>query len=72
MIRQELNQFVADLLAKGFSTGWIGLELMTMGMGMLTTTMGPRKMAEHFRYIAEQFEINSQRAERDDGYSSFG
>lgn len=72
IIRQELDQFTTELLTKGLSEGWIGLELMTLGMGMLTNTMGTRKMAHHFRRIAEQFEKGTERGESDNGYSAIG
>ena len=72
IIRQELDQFATGLLARGLSAGWIGLELMTLGMGMLTNAMGSRKMPEHFRHMAEQFEKSSERTGSDNGYSSIG
>jgi hypothetical protein len=72
IIRQELDQFTTELLTRGLSKGWIGLELMTLGMGMLTATMGTRKMAHHFRTIAEQFEKSTERGGSDTGYSAIG
>ena len=72
IIRQELDQFAAGLLARGLSAGWIGLELMTLGMGMLTNTMGTQKMAQHFRRIAEKFEQGTEHADSDNGYSAMG
>ena len=72
IIRQELDQFAAGLLARGLSAGWVGLELMTLGMGMLTNTMGTQKMAQHFRRIAEQFDKGPDRADSENGYSAMG
>jgi hypothetical protein len=71
IIRQELDQLAAGLLARGLSAGWIGLELMTLGMGMLTNTMGAQKMAQHFRHIAEEFEKGTEQIDHN-GYSSMG
>jgi len=71
IIRQELDQLAAGLLARGLSPGWIGLELMTLGMGMLTPTMGTQRMAEHFRRIAAEFEKSTGQVDHN-GYSSIG
>jgi hypothetical protein len=72
VIRQELDRFVAGLLAGGLASGWIGLELMTLGMTMLTSTMGRQKLAEHFRRIADQLEGETEPARADQGYSALG
>ena len=72
IIRQELNQFTSELLTRGLSAGWIGLELMTLGMGLLTSTMGTRKMARHLRRITEQFDKCVDQAGGDNGYSAMG
>ncbi|HYJ59021.1 MAG TPA: hypothetical protein VEW64_06685 [Methyloceanibacter sp.] len=71
IIRQELDQFAATLLARGHSAGWVGLELMTLGMGMLAPAMGAQKMSQHFRRIAEEFEKSTAQIDHN-GYSSIG
>ena len=72
MIRREVDQFVAGLLARGHLAGWIGLELTTLGTGMLTRILGSKEMAEHFRRLADQFEKGTERIHSDNGYSSMG
>jgi hypothetical protein len=74
VIRQELNQFTSALLGRGLPAGWVGLELMTMGMGILTVTMGSNKMADHLRRIANQLETAQTTCHGviDNGYSALG
>ena len=72
MTRREVDQFVAGLLARGHSAGWIGLELTTLGTGMLSRILGSKEMAEHFRRLADQFEKGTERIHSDNGYSSMG
>jgi hypothetical protein len=74
VIRQELKHFASTLLGRGLPAGWVGLELMTMGMGMLTVTMGSNKMAHHLRRIADQLEPahTVSHVIGDNGYSSIG
>ena len=72
IIRQELDQLTTELLARGLSRGWIGLELMTLGMGLLTSAIGTRRMACHFRQIADQFEKSGELPTSDSGYSAIG
>jgi hypothetical protein len=55
-IQQDLDQFTASLLKKGLSADWVGLELMTLGVAMLSRTVGARHMAEHCRLMAAQFD----------------
>ena len=54
VVREELNRLVAELLEKGLSSAWIGLELMTLGIGLLTRIIGSRQMAEHLSGIAKR------------------
>ena len=72
IIRQELDQFTIGLLERGLSGGWIGLELMTLGICMLTNTLGESTMALHLRRISEQYEKGTQLAHSDNGYSAIG
>jgi hypothetical protein len=70
VVREELNRLVAELLEKGLSSAWIGLELMTLGIGLLTRTIGSRQMAEHLRGIAKQLEGRNEPS--DTCYSAHG
>ena len=72
IIRHELDQLAAGLLVRGLSASGIGLELMILGMAMLTNTMGVQKTAVYFRRVAEQFEKGIDQAPLDNGYSSIG
>ncbi len=69
VIQQDLDQFTASLLKKGHSADWIGLELMTLGVAMLSRTVGAQHMAEHCRLIAAQFDQVAGIAEKSNGYS---
>ena len=68
VIQQDLDQFTASLLKKGHSADWIGLELMTLGVAMLSRTVGAQHMAEHCRLMAAQFDHVAGGAENS-GYS---
>jgi hypothetical protein len=70
VVREELNRLVAELLEKGLSSAWIGLELMTLGIGLLTRIIGSRQMAEHLSGIAKRLEGNN--APGNTGYSAHG
>jgi hypothetical protein len=70
IVREELNRLVAELLEKGLSSAWIGLELMTLGIGLLTRIIGSRQMAEHLRDIAKQLEGSNEPGAT--GYSAHG
>lgn len=70
VVREHLDRLVADLLDKGLSSAWVGLELLTVGIGLLTRIIGTRQMAEHLRSIATQLERRDD--SNDIGYSAHG
>jgi hypothetical protein len=70
VVRKHLDRLVADLLEKGLSSAWIGLELLTVGIGLLTRIIGSRQMAEHLRCIATQ--LDGREGSNDPGYSAHG
>lgn len=70
VVREHLDRLVAELLKKGLSSAWIGLELLTMGIGLLTRVIGARQMAEHLRCIARQ--LDGREGSSDPGYSAHG
>jgi hypothetical protein len=70
VVREHIDRWVAKLLEKGFSSAWIGLELLTVGIGLLTRIIGTRQMAEHLRCIAKQLEGREE--SNDPGYSAHG
>lgn len=70
VVREHIDRWVAELLEKGLSSAWIGLELMTVGIGLLTRIIGTRQMAEHLRCIAKQLEGREESS--DPGYSAHG
>jgi hypothetical protein len=77
IIRNELDQFVERLLERDLAAGWIGLELMTLGVCILAKVIGSQVMAEHCRRMAEHFEkgavrIESDNSAMDNGYSAVG
>jgi len=63
-IESQLCRFVAHLLDSGVSAGPLGIELLTLGLVMLTKE-------EHFRHIRND-EGHSDWAPRDTGYSALG
>ena len=63
-IESELNRLVARLLDSGISTSSIGMELLTLGMVMLTK-------GEHFRQILNPAN-NTECSPHDTGYSALG
>jgi hypothetical protein len=73
-IQHELDHFVTGLLSKNVSASrdasaaLIGIELMTLGIGMVTKVIGTDEMALHFRRMADQVEKTAA----DQGYSSMG
>ena len=70
VVREHLDRLVAELLKKGLSSAWIGLELLTIGIGLLTRVIGARQMAEHLRCIARQ--LDGREGSSDTGYSAHG
>jgi hypothetical protein len=72
IIQQELERLVAMLLSRGISGGWIGLELTTLGMSMLTKILGARGFADHLRDMAQKFDTHIACRESEKGYSSIG
>lgn len=63
-IESQLCRFVAHLLDSGVSAGPLGIELLTLGLVMLTKE-------EHFRYIRNDAG-HSDWPPRDTGYSALG
>lgn len=63
-IEKPLHRFVAHLLESGAPTGSLGLELLTLGMVMLTKE-------EYFRQIVNHADHNEW-SPRDSGYSALG
>lgn len=70
IVREHLDRLVAALLEKGLSSAWIGLELLTVGISLLTRIIGTHQMAEHLRCIAKQLEGREESS--DPGYSAHG
>lgn len=70
VVREHLDRLVTALLEKGLSSAWIGLELLTVGIALLTRIIGTRQMAEHLRFIANQLEGREE--SNDPGYSAHG
>ena len=60
VVREHLDRLVEELLDKGISSAWVGLELLTVGVGLLTRIVGKRQMAEHLRDIAERLEAGKE------------
>ena len=60
----QLCRFVAHLLDGGVSAGVLGIELLTLGLVMLTKE-------EHFRHIRNNEDHNDW-PPRDTGYSALG
>lgn len=60
VVREHLDRLVEQLLDKGISSAWVGLELLTVGVGLLTRIIGKRQMAEHLRDIAERLEAGKE------------
>lgn len=63
-IEKPLHRFVAHLLESGAPAGSLGLELLTLGMVMLTKE-------EYFRQIVNHADHNEW-SPRDSGYSALG
>ena len=72
IIRQELQPIHERAFGTRAFGGSIGLELMTLGICMLTNTLGESTMALHLRRISEQYEKGTQLAYSDNGYSAIG
>jgi hypothetical protein len=60
VVREHLDRLVEQLLDEGISSAWVGLELLTVGVGLLTRIIGKRQMAEHLRDIAERLEAGEE------------
>ena len=60
VVREHLDRLVEQLLDEGISSAWVGLELLTVGVGLLTRIIGKRQMAEHLRDIAEGLETGEE------------
>jgi hypothetical protein len=60
VVRDHLDRLVEQLLDEGISSAWVGLELLTVGVGLLTRIIGKRQMAEHLRDIAERLEAGEE------------
>jgi hypothetical protein len=63
-IESELHRFVARLLDSGIAASSIGMELLMLGMVMLTK-------GEHFRRILKPAD-NTECSPPDTGYSAIG
>jgi len=63
-IEKQLHRFVAHLLESGAPAASLGLELLTLGMVMLTKE-------EYFRQIVNDADHNEW-SPRDSGYSALG